>query len=180
MKFHAQHSLAFSIAFVFAFVLVRFAAAAQSPGPDSITAQDFVTQAALSDMYEVQAGKLAQTKAQSAAVKSFARRMVTAHSRTTADLKRTIARAKIDVTPPSQLDQKHETMIDQLKGAGQDFDTMYIGQQESAHQQALKLMQDYASNGDNRALKQFAQRTVPIIQDHLSMIRKLEPKESAR
>ena len=51
----------------------------------------FVTAAATSDMYEVEAGKIAAKRASSAAVKDFAERMVKAHSETTDKLKSILA-----------------------------------------------------------------------------------------
>src|SRR3954462_15124310 len=50
------------------------------------TTKGFVTAAATSDMYEVAAGKLAAQRAHSPEVKEFARKMVAAHTKTTATL----------------------------------------------------------------------------------------------
>ena len=47
---------------------------------------DFIQKAAMSDMYEVQAGKLAAEKGQSDAVKQFGQQMVDAHTKTTEEL----------------------------------------------------------------------------------------------
>ena len=44
---------------------------------------DFIQMAAMSDMYEVEAGKIASQKGQSDAVKNFGQMMVDAHSKTT-------------------------------------------------------------------------------------------------
>src|SRR3954468_19779776 len=44
------------------------------------TTEGFVTAAAVSDMYEVAGGEIAQQRAQSPAVKDFARQMVEAHN----------------------------------------------------------------------------------------------------
>ena len=49
---------------------------------------DFVQKAAMSDMYEVEAGKIASQKGQSAPVKGFGQMMVDAHSKTTEELQR--------------------------------------------------------------------------------------------
>ena len=47
----------------------------------------FVQNAATSDMYEIEAGKIAIQKAQSDTVKTFGQMMVDAHSKTTEELK---------------------------------------------------------------------------------------------
>lgn len=51
-----------------------------SSGTASVSDTSFVRQAALSDMYEIQASQLAQTKATSADVKRFASRMIADHT----------------------------------------------------------------------------------------------------
>ena len=38
--------------------------------------------------------------------------------------------------------------------------------QQSAHDEAVKLFSKYSKNGDNAALKSFAQETLPTLQDH--------------
>ena len=48
---------------------------------------DFVQKAAMSDMYEVEAGKLATQKGQAESVKQFGQQMVDAHTKTTVELK---------------------------------------------------------------------------------------------
>jgi putative membrane protein len=51
----------------------------------------------MSDMYEVEAGKIASQKGQSDAVKNFGQMMVDAHSKTTEELKGTVVSEAIKV-----------------------------------------------------------------------------------
>ena len=105
------------------------------------TTQGFVGAAATSDMYEVEAGKIAQSRAQSPAVKDFAAMMVKAHTGTTTKLKGIIAANSIQVTPPLHLDNRRQGMIADLRGAkAADFDHRYLTQQEAAHKEAEILM----------------------------------------
>ena len=84
---------------------------------------DFVQTAAMSDMYEIEAGKIAAQKGQSDAVKQFGQHMVEAHSQTTEELKGIVQQEKIKVDLPTKLDDKHHRMIDDLNAAHQeDFD----------------------------------------------------------
>lgn len=132
--------------------------------------QGFVTGAAISDMYEVEAGKIATTRSSNADVKAFAEKMVTAHTETTAKLKSILAAMKHQPAAPAHLDDRRQGMIDELRGAkAADFDNRYISQQIDAHKEALSLMQNYAKNGDNAAVKNFASDTAPAVQDHLNM-----------
>ena len=135
---------------------------------------DFVQKAAMSDMYEVEAGKIASQKGQTAPVKGFGEMMVTAHSKTTEELKGIVASEKINVDLPTKLDSKHQKLIDDLNAASNaDFDKTYAKQQVDGHQEAVNLFDSYANKGDNDALKAFAQKTLPVIQQHLDEAKKL-------
>jgi len=144
------------------------------------TTKGFVTAAATSDMYEVAAGKIAVERARSADVKAFARKMIEAHTATTAKLKGIIASNSIKVTPPAHVDSRRQGMLDNLRGASAaDFDHRYLTQQVAAHKEADILMVGYAKDGDNAAIKQFAADTDKDVKMHLSMAQKLANMKSA-
>jgi putative membrane protein len=135
---------------------------------------DFVQKAAMSDMYEVQAGKLATEKGQSDAVKQFAQQMVDAHTKTTEELTGIVKAKNIKVDLATKLDAKHQKLIDDLNSApAKDFDKTYANQQVDAHQEAVNLFKKYASQGDDADVKQFAQKTLPTIEHHLEGAKKL-------
>jgi putative membrane protein len=134
----------------------------------------FVQKAAMSDMYEIEAGKIASQKGKSDAVKQFGQQMVDAHSKTTDELKGIVQSEKLDVDLPTKLDDSHQSMIDALnKASADDFDKTYAKQQVDAHQEAVDLFKSYSKDGDNASLKQFATKTLPVIQEHLEMAKKL-------
>jgi len=142
--------------------------------------QGFVDAAAISDMYEVEAGKIALARSKDSAVKAFAQKMITAHTGTTEKLKATLASIKSSVTPPSALDNRHQGMIDELRGAkDQDFDGRYLSQQIDAHNEALILMRGYAKDGDTPAVKAFADKTQGAVQMHLTEAQKLRDKHTS-
>ena len=65
-------------------------------------------------------------------------------------------------------------MIDALNDAKpEDFDKTYAKQQVKAHERAVELFDDYAEEGDNAALKQFAANTLPTIKQHREQAEKL-------
>lgn len=136
--------------------------------------QGFVTGAATSDMYEVEAGKIAEQRSANADVKAFAAKMVEAHTATTAQLKSILASMTKQPAAPAHLDDRRQGLIDNLRGASAaDFDSRYMSQQVDAHKEALTLMQGYAKDGDNKAVKTFAAETAPKVQDHLNMAQKI-------
>ena len=141
------------------------------------TTKGFVNAAAISDMYEVTAGKIAVQRAQSPAVKEFAQKMVDAHTETTSKLKAILASNNINVTPPAHVDNRRQGMLDNLRGAkAEDFDHRYISQQVAAHKEADILMRGYAKDGDNAAIKDFAAATDKAVKMHLSMAQKLDAR----
>ena len=139
------------------------------------TTKGFAEAAATSDMYEVEAGKIAQERAQTAAVKNFGAKMVAAHTETTSKLKSALASTHPDIAPPAHLDNRRQGMIDELRGAKDaDFDGRYIAQQVDAHKEALILMKGYAKDGDTPAIKKLAAKTAPVVQMHLTMAEKIQ------
>jgi putative membrane protein len=126
-------------------------------------------------MYEVEAGKIAAERSTNSAVKDFANHMVEAHTQTSDKLKSILASDNVKVTPPTTLDTRRQSMIDNLRGAkAENFDRRYVEQQEAAHEEARILLRGYAKDGDNAAIKKFASETLPAVKEHLSMVEKIE------
>ena len=138
-------------------------------------AQDFVNKAAASDRFEIESSKLAEASSMSPAVKEFAAMMIEAHTDSTAKLKSTLASNPSDVVVNDVLNAEQQAQLDELKTKkGADFHTAYAAAQVGGHEKTLTELRSYASNGDNDALKTFAQDLVPIVTDHLNQARKLK------
>ncbi len=148
-------------------------ATAEAPLPTS--AQGFANAAAASDRFEIESSKLAAASASSAAVKSFADKMVTAHTGSTAKLKATAGGLSPAITPDDTLSAAQQTTLDSLKTLkGADFDRAYAAAQVDAHQKALDALNAYAISGDSDALKDFAKGLVPTVTAHLNMAKALK------
>jgi len=140
----------------------------------------FIDAAAMSDMYEVQAGQMAVMRAKSPELKMFARHMIDDHTKSSNELKSIIVKVVPDWTPPKELDTRRQGMLDDLKGVSdQDFDNRYITQQENAHNEAVILIRGYAKDGDQADIKQFAAKVLPTVQMHLDMINDIDRKHRA-
>ncbi|WP_082532117.1 MULTISPECIES: DUF4142 domain-containing protein [unclassified Phenylobacterium] len=146
--------------------------AATIPTPSNeAAAPDFVAKAAASDMFEIEAAKLAQTKAKSAEVKKFAADMVTAHTKSTEALKKAIADSGQTVLVlPTALPADLQDKLTDL-GKAENFDKAYMDNQVDAHQAALDLLQRYAQDGDVAGIKAFAATTAVTVQQHLDKAR---------
>ncbi|MDB5423504.1 MAG: hypothetical protein JWQ29_920 [Phenylobacterium sp.] len=133
----------------------------------------FVSNASQSDMYEIEAGKIAQSRSKNADVKAFGKMMVTDHTAMSNEMKPLIAAA--GQTPADKLDERRQGFIDNLKQATDaNFDKTYIDQQVAAHGEALTLMQGYAGDGADAGLKAGAAKAVPKIQAHLDKAKAIQ------
>jgi putative membrane protein len=146
------------------------AAAAGDMTPEQRAA--YVEMAAASDLYEIQSGQLAASRAQNADVRAFGQMLVEHHTATTQQL---TAAATAAGTPPSpSLMPMQAEMIAQLQGAnGAAFDRLFIRQQVQAHEMALALHSNYASNGDTPTLRTVAAAAAPVVRQHLERARAL-------
>jgi putative membrane protein len=139
-----------------------------------MTPQMYVDLAATGDMFEIESSKLALINSDNKDVKDFARHMVQDHTEAADKLKGVIKDKSVGVGLPAKLDDAHLEMLDKLQAAkGQDFDRLYLKMQQEGHQQALKLHQAYADNGDAAELKTYATVMVPIIEKHLTAVDRL-------
>jgi putative membrane protein len=134
---------------------------------DETSAPVFVEKAAASDMFEIEAAKLAQQRSKNADVKAFADMMIKDHTKSTNDLKAAIQASGQNLAPPAALPQDKQDALNDLKNATDvDFDRKYREGQVDAHQSALNLLQRYAQDGDVAQLKSFAASVAPVVQQH--------------
>ena len=136
--------------------------------------QDFVTQAAISDMAEIESSKLAATKTDGK-TKAFAEKMIKDHTETSIELKGLVTGGKVKATLPTEMDAAHKSKVDKLKGlSGASFAKEYDDMQVAAHKDAVSLFERYAKSGENAELKAFAAKTLPHLQMHLKMAEDLK------
>jgi putative membrane protein len=139
----------------------------------AMTTDAYVTAAAIADMYEIQAAKIASERTKRADIKAFAKAMIKDHTATSDALKKALKDGSITAALPTALDDRRQGMINNLKAAGDaDFDGAYLHQQLAAHIEALELQRTFAAKTDVAPLKTAAQGAIPKIEMHLGMIRK--------
>jgi len=129
------------------------------------TDQMFITQVAIGNTAEVQAGQLAATKGTSAGVKAFGQMMVTEHSQAQTELKNIGTTAGMNVK--DSVDPAHQLLVQRLSTlTGKSFDTAYINSQVVDHQNTLNIFQTEISSGNNQNVKSYAGKYLPNIQLH--------------
>ncbi|WP_161790373.1 DUF4142 domain-containing protein [Inquilinus limosus] len=129
---------------------------------------NYVQTAGMSDLFEVEAGKVATRRARSSEVRSFARMMVKDHTASTRKIRDAVAASNLGTPLPTALDPQHQEMLAGLRSASRaDFDRLYMEGQVDGHQEALKLQQSYGESGGDPNLKAVASELAPIVQHHL-------------
>ena len=166
-----------------AVLLCSSAALAQSVGEKtgvnstlgiSPSTQDFVKEAAISDMMEIESSKIAQQKG-NADEKKFAGQMIADHSKTSSELKGLVTSGDVKAELPTQLDSSSQGKLDKLRNAKpEDFPGQYDPMQISAHKDAVSLFERYAKGGDNAKLKDWAGKMLPALQHHLEMAQAMD------
>lgn len=162
---------------VIAAAMLSMSAAALAPAPAlaqaskaSISKAEFVRMAASGDMFEIESGKLALSKADGADVKQFAQKLIDDHTAASKKLM-----SFTDEKPPATLDKKHADLLGKLKSAsGKEFTQTFVAQQVQAHKEAVELFERYAKDGDDAKLKSFANETLPALREHLQHAQKLQ------
>jgi putative membrane protein len=146
---------------------------APAPNPTWTDGQ-IIAFAAAASTGEIEQGKLAAKKATNAAVKAFARQMVTDHQTM---LREGNAFAKTNSITP---DTTKDAVTDLMKGAqdaikdlnekpsGKDWDKNYMDKQIDAHKAVLDKLQDAEKSTTNTALKDLLNKAVGKVQSHLT------------
>ena len=155
------------------FVAVATTAMALPAAPalaQAMTAKTFVMKAGAGDLYEKQSSQLILSSTTNPQLKQFAQKMITDHTKSTADVKAAAMAAHMHPAPP-MLDPMGRANMAKLRAAhGAARDAMYVSQQKTAHQMALQLHQNYAANGRVTSLKNAAAKIAPVVQGHIDML----------
>ncbi len=121
---------------------------------------------------EVEAGKLAVSRASAADVKAFARRMVDDHTKAGAELA-ALARAKKITT--SSNPERMKTALKPMEAlAGTAFDRAYMDEMVKDHEATMALFENHLASGTDTDVKAWAQNTLPTLREHLAMAKKAQ------
>jgi putative membrane protein len=111
---------------------------------------------------------MALEKAKSADLKTFAQKIIDDHKAAGEKLK-AVASAAALAPPPETLDDFHMRRINDLveTDGDDDFDADYAALQVDAHNDAIKLFEDYSKDTNSVAqLRSFAEETLPTLTAH--------------
>jgi putative membrane protein len=137
------------------------------------TVDGYVTNAAMGDMYEIRAAEMALERSQNAEVRALAQMILNDHTAAGEALQGIVQSQQIDVQMPTELDERRQGLLDNLRDAD-NFDEVFIDQQVAAHQEALTLHKGFADNEDAPELAAHASNAVPKLEAHLEQARALD------
>jgi putative membrane protein len=134
----------------------------------------FVTQTSLGTPFQVDAGRLAETKGTTQAIRGYANLMVSSHI-TVNNALLEIMKSKQAAPPPTLLKAAYSTMVSTLQNeSGRTLDADYVRGQVNYQNANAALYQYEIANGTDPDLKAFARDTLPKIQDHLARALRLQ------
>lgn len=129
----------------------------------------WVQMAALADKAEIQLSKAAEEKASNDRVKQFAKMMVDEHTKSSQELQKIAKEKNIDLK--DELPQEKQRLLKEITSkSGEEFDQAYMDHQLAGHRMAVAHYQNGADLLKDQELQSFAQKTLPNIQKHLSML----------
>jgi putative membrane protein len=154
--------------------LVSLAAARDDAG-EKLTDEKFAWKASEGGLAEVNHGMLAREKAINPDVKRFAQRMVKDHGMANKELQGLADKKGFKLAP--DMGPKHKAMQEKLSQLnGEEFDRHYMHHMIEGHEKTVALFQAEAKNGKDESLRAFAEKTLPTIQEHLKMARRIHDK----
>ena len=138
--------------------------------------RDFLMDTAMDGLLEVELGRLAAQQGASDAVKQFGQKMVDDHTQANTELT-TLATSK-GITLPTAIDDKHRQDVTKLSAMqGADFDRAYAKMMLKDHEKAVSNFEKQSQRGTDPDVKAFAAKTLPTLQEHLTMTRALPGNE---
>jgi putative membrane protein len=165
--------------------------------------QKFVHDAMMGNMFEIESSQAVLQKSQNQDVQRFAQHLVDDHRKADDQMHQVLQRIGYtgalaqaprgdrgagqgqptrgyrgdgrQQTSGVELDRAHEKKVQQIeRDTGAKVDRDFVKMQVDAHKKTINLFKSYAQNGDNQDLKQFAQDTLPTLEEHLRMAQQLQ------
>jgi len=133
----------------------------------------FIEDAAEGGIMEVEAGKLAQSKASDPNVKSFGEKLEKDHAAANDELVK-LANSKHVELPagPSRSERKDIEKLGKL--SGRDFDKQFVSMGVKDHEKDIKKFEKASGKAKDPELKAWIDKTLPTLREHLAMAQKLK------
>ena len=148
--------------------------AALAAGPlaaQVMTSTEYVATAGASDLYEIRSSQTVLKTTQDPKIRAFAQQMIADHTKSTAQVKAAAAKSRVKAPPPMLNPLQTELVAELDAESGPARDARYVAEQKASHNQALAVQKAYATDGTAPALKAAAGGIVPVVQNHVEMLK---------
>ena len=133
----------------------------------------FATKAAQGGLAEVQTGQLIQQRNASPQAKQFAQALVQDHSQANDQLQQIAQSKSLDL--PQQPSSDGRTEMKKMQGmSGAQLDKEFARHEVQDHKKDIAMFEQEAKSGKDPELKDFAQKTLPVLRKHLQMAQALQ------
>ena len=125
----------------------------------------FFDKASQANLYEIQAGKMAEKRENSGVVK-VGREMVKVHTIAESELHDLAKKQGLEIASSPTAEQE-EALTDLNKLSGKTFDSAYMAGEFSHHRMMIGLFSEESKNGTNPEARTYAGKYLPKLQMHL-------------
>lgn len=133
----------------------------------SAITEAFVQHAAIAEIYDVQAARIALNKGQNPDLRAFAAVLIKDHN----DAAGAMKEATGGYPQPKALDREHQALIDRLSEVGEhEFDALYLEQQAKGQEAAQAVFAKFSEDAPNDTLRAFADKLIAAIKQRQSAI----------
>ena len=130
---------------------------------------DFLRQAAIINMFEIQSSQIAREKSSDPFVSEFAKEMIIDHQASMEELKEIAANKGVNLPTDLPRDLKFKLMHLENQ-SGTTFDMAYQNVQRSGHAAASPKFKSEIENGKDQDVKGYAVKTLPTVLMHYRMM----------
>ena len=138
-------------------------------GPVNALDKTFLTKVRQAGLWEMPAGRLAQTHASSESIKRAGMHLLEGHS-TLDELAREDSEA-LNVPIPDQATAEQQGWVDQLKNArGREFDQLFVDLLRASHGKIFITIGEVRAATKNSLIRRLATQTNNTVQDHMDVL----------
>jgi len=148
---------------------------AAASSPSTSADQDFVTKAAQGNSAEVALGQIVAGKTKNPAVKQFAQMMVKDHTAALNELQE-LAQSKNLNFNDALPDDAQSLQTKLSSDTGTQLDKDYMDSMLEDHQKDVQEFTDQSQKAKDPDLKQWASKTLPILQKHLEKAQQIDAR----
>ena len=141
---------------------------------DALPDARFVGWAQAYNDYEIAAGRIALAKSGNEIMRGYATRMIAEHSESAEFLQKARTEAGVSYAPDPANPPNTTAVLQRLNASqGPEFDTAYANAELASHTNAADQLGAYSQNGDNGALRRYAQAMFPKAKAQLELARQM-------